>query len=63
MAAMKDTTVIIVADNDADEHDVPPGILKMLGPNSVLMSNDSKRMYVRRSHWEAMKDSFALANK
>ena len=60
---MNDTTVVIVADNDADEHDVPPGILKMLGPNNVLMSNDSKRMYVRRTHWEALKDSFELTKK
>jgi hypothetical protein len=42
---------------------VVPGILKMLGPNTTLMSNDSRRCYMRKTHWENMKDSFALTSK
>jgi hypothetical protein len=52
--------VIVVPDNNADVRNVPPNILKMLQPNSVLMSNDSLRMYVRASHWESMKDGFRM---
>jgi hypothetical protein len=52
--------VIIVPDSNADVRNVPPNILKMLKANSVLMSNDSLRMYVRASHWEDMKDGFRL---
>lgn len=55
--------VIVVPDENADARNIPPGILAMLGPNTVLMSNDSLRMYVRRAHWEAMKDSFTLMTK
>ena len=50
--------VIIVPDNNVDARNVPPGILAMLGPNDVLVSNDSLRMYVRASHWENMKRKF-----
>jgi hypothetical protein len=44
--------VIIVPDDDAEARDIPPGILAMLGPDTVLMSNDSLRMYVRASQWK-----------
>jgi len=55
--------VIVVPDDNKDAHNVPPGILAMLGPTTVMMSNDSLRMYVRHTHWEGMKDSFKLVNK
>jgi len=57
--------VIIVSDDDdeAVQQKIPRSILAQLTPSTVLMSNDSLRMYVRQSHWDAMKDSFALANK
>jgi hypothetical protein len=54
--------VIVVPDDDKDAKNYPPGILAMLGPKDVLMSNDSKRMYIRQSHWDNMKDSFKLVN-
>ena len=57
-----DVAVIVVPDDDKDAEQYPPGILAMLGPDTVLMSNDSKRMYVRQSHWDKMKDSFKLVN-
>jgi hypothetical protein len=62
---MGEVRVIVVADDpvEAAKENVPPGILAMLGPDTVLMSNDSLRMYVRASHWEAMKDSFTLVSK
>jgi hypothetical protein len=52
--------VIIVPDSDAEARDVPPGILAMLGPNTVLMSNDSLRMYVRATQWKDYQSSFDL---
>jgi hypothetical protein len=55
--------VIVVPDDDAEAKNVPPGILAMLGPSTVLMSNDSRRCYMRKTHWEGMKDSFKLVNK
>lgn len=55
--------VIVVPDDDKDAVNVPPGILKMLGPSTTLMSNDSRRCYMRKTHWENMKDSFALTSK
>ena len=57
-----DVQVIVVADNDEDVpvRTIPPGILQMLGPTTILMSNDNVRCYVRKSHWDAMKDSFKL---
>ena len=55
--------VIIVPDEDVDAKSIPPGILAMLGPHDVLVSNDSLRMYVRKTHWESMKDSFTLMTK
>ena len=54
--------VIIVPDDDALAVNVPSGILLQLGPQTVLMSNDSLRMYVRHSHWENLKESFLLTN-
>jgi hypothetical protein len=63
MALRGDVKVIICADNDADEKYVPQGILSALGPETVLMSNDSLRMYVRKTQWEKMKDSFKLTSK
>ena len=50
--------VIVVPDDDAEAQNVPPGILKMLGPDVTLMSNDSRRCYMRKTHWENMKASF-----
>jgi len=47
--------VIVVPDDDAEATNIPPGILAMLWPNDVLMSNDSLRMYVRHTQWENMK--------
>ena len=54
--------VIVVPDNDdeAVQAKIPRGILSMLGPDTVLMSNDSKRMYVRATQWAAMKGSFKI---
>jgi hypothetical protein len=52
--------VIVVPDDDTDATKYPPGILAMLGPDTVLMSNDNKRMYIRETHWGKMKDSFKL---
>jgi hypothetical protein len=61
--AMGDVKVIVVPDNDdeAVQMKIPRGILDALGPDSVIMSNDSLRMYVRATQWEAMKGSFKLA--
>jgi hypothetical protein len=58
--SLDNVKVIVVSDDDdqAKRDGVPPGILAMLGPENVLMSNDSLRMYVRSSHWEAMKQGF-----
>jgi hypothetical protein len=52
--------VIVVSDDDeqARRDGVPPGIIAALGPDTVLMSNDSLRMYVRSAHWESMKQGF-----
>lgn len=50
--------VIVVPDDNADAKNIPPGILAMLGPDTVLMSNDSLRCYMRRTHWEKMKTGF-----
>ena len=55
--------VIVVPDDDIDATRYPPGILAMLGPDNVLMSNDSLRMYVRKTHWDNMKDSFKLMER
>ena len=55
--------VIVVPDDNKDARNIPPGILAMLGPDTVLMSNDSLRCYVRQSHWEAMKEGFTLVTK
>jgi hypothetical protein len=62
MAFLGSTKVIVVPDDDIDGSKYPPGILSMLGPNDILMSNDSLRMYVRQSQWDKMKDSFKLVN-
>jgi hypothetical protein len=53
---MPEVKVIVVADDDAQARadGVPPGIIAMLGPNSILTSNDSLRVYVRTSHFKAM---------
>jgi hypothetical protein len=56
------TQVLVVPDDDKDSKNYPPGILAMLGPNDVLMSNDSLRMYIRQSHWDKIKSSFKLVN-
>jgi hypothetical protein len=60
-----DVKVIVVPDDNAEaaRQKIPPGILLSLGHNQVIMSNDSLRMYVRATHWEAMKDSFKLTSK
>ena len=55
--------VIVVPDDDAEARNIPPGILSMLTQDSVLMSNDSLRMYVRHTKWDAMKDSFKLTDE
>jgi hypothetical protein len=55
--------VIVVPDDNKEARNVPPGILSMLGPDTVLMSNDSRRCYMRKTHWENMKDSFKLTAK
>jgi hypothetical protein len=55
--------VIVVPDDNADARNIPPGILAMLGPDTVLVSNDSLRMYVRQTHWEKMKESFTQVTK
>ena len=55
--------VIVVPDENADAKNIPPGILAMLGPDTVLVSNDSLRMYVRQTHWEKMKESFTQVTK
>jgi len=61
----KDVKVIVVPDDDAEANKlgISPGILAMLGPNTVLNSNDSLRMYVRKSHWDAMKDGHELTKR
>ena len=63
--ALGEVNVIIVPDDneEAIRQKIAPGILAALGPNNVVMSNDSLRMYVRETHWEALKDSFELATK
>jgi hypothetical protein len=57
--------VIVVSDDNeqARRDGVPPGIIAALGPATVLMSNDSLRMYVRATHWENMKQSFLQTMK
>ena len=50
--------VIVVPDDNVDARNIPPGILAMLGPDTVLMSNDSLRCYMRKTHWDAMNGSF-----
>jgi hypothetical protein len=55
--------VIVVPDDNAEARGIPPGILAALTPNAVIMSNDSLRMYVRASHWEAMKQGFTQTAK
>jgi hypothetical protein len=57
------TIVVVVPDDDKESRSVPPGILKMLTQNNVLMSNDNHRMYVRRTNWERMKESFMLTEE
>jgi hypothetical protein len=54
--------VIVVPDDNAQAVNVPDGILQQLGPQTVLMSNDSLRMYVRHTHWESLKESYLLTN-
>jgi hypothetical protein len=54
--------VIVVPDDDANAVNVPDGILKQLGPQTVLMSNDSLRMYVRHTHWESLKEGYLQTN-
>ena len=54
--------VIVVPDLDEHAVNVPDGILKQLGPQTVLMSNDSLRMYVRHTHWESLKEGYLLTN-
>lgn len=63
VSAMLPVKIIVVADDDAQamREGVPPGIVLTLAPNSVLMSNDSLRMYIRQTHYDAMKDSLELA--
>jgi hypothetical protein len=61
--ALGDVQVIVVPDDDKDARGIPPGILAMLGPDTTLMSNDSLRCYMRKTHWEKMKDSFKLTAK
>ena len=56
-------TVIVVPDDNKDARNIPPGILAMLGPDVVLMSNDLLRAYVRQSHWDSMKELFTLMTK
>jgi hypothetical protein len=63
MTELGGVEVIIVPDDNAEAKHIPPGILAMLGPTTVLMSNDSRRMYVRHTQWEGMKDSFKLTAK
>jgi len=60
-----DVKVIVVPDDndEAVQQKIPRGILDSLGPDNVIMSNDSLRMYVRKTHWEAMKSSFMLTSK
>ena len=56
--------IVVSDDNDQAKRDgIPPGILAVLGPDTVLMSNDSMRMYVRATHWESMKVGFAQTSK
>lgn len=63
--AIGDVKVIVVPDDDdaAIQMKIPRGILDALGPSDVLMSNDSLRMYVRKTQWDAMKGSFKLVTK
>ena len=63
--AWGDVAVIVVPDDpiEAAKMSVPPGVLAMLGPTDVLMSNDSLRMYIRQSHWDGMKESFKKLEK
>jgi len=63
MTELGGVEVIVVPDDNAEAKHVPPGILAMLGPTTMLMANDSRRMYVRRTQWESMKDSFKLTAK
>lgn len=55
--------VIVVPDDNAEAINIPPGILAMLGPDTILMSNDSRRCYMRKAHWDAMKSGFKLTAK
>jgi hypothetical protein len=57
MTWTSEVKVIIVPDSNVDVRNVPPNILRMLQPDTVLMSNDSLRMYVRASHWEKVKNT------
>ena len=61
--ALGETTVLVVLDDDDEalrRGNISPSMLKQLTQTSVLMSNDSLRMYVRATQWEAMKASFEL---
>jgi hypothetical protein len=58
MTMLDGVRVIIVPDEDEQAKNVPPSVLANLGRENVLMSNDSRRMYVREALWQKMKDSF-----
>ena len=56
------TQVIVVPDDDAEARriGIPPGIIAMLGPTTVLNSNDSLRVYIRASQYKAMEAGHEL---
>jgi hypothetical protein len=62
---MPEVKVIVVADDDdqARADGVPPGIIAMLGPSTILTSNDSLRVYVRTSHFKAMQSGHEITSK
>ena len=60
--SLKGVHVIVVPDDNAHAINIPPSILTALTQTSIIMSNDSLRMYVRHSKWEAMKESYLLTN-
>jgi len=64
--ALGGVNVIVVPDDDAEALRlgiITPGMLAQLTQNNFIMSNDSLRMFVRASMWEAMQESFELTAK
>jgi hypothetical protein len=55
--------VVVPDDNSLAPRHIPRNILTKLGRHDTLMSNDSRRMYVRETLWLQMQSAINHVNR